>query len=142
MQYTMRDVLNRKFSPETASELFREAGYEAGQEFCSNLLDTSLSLNSFQAQLQHLLQELRIGVMRMEKSDVDQLDFTLTVSEDLDCSGLSVTGVTVCEYDEGFIAGIFEVYTGKAFEVREIDCWATGDRTCRFRAVTKKSEGA
>lgn len=140
MQYTMRDVLSRRYSSETAAELLRDAGNEAGREFCSNLLDISLPLNIFLSQLQHLLQDLRIGVMRMEKSDVEHLDFTLTVSEDLDCSGLPVSGVTVCEYDEGFIAGIFEVYTGKSFEVREIDCWATGDRTCRFRAVAINSE--
>ena len=135
MQYTMRGVLNRKFSPEIAAELLREAGLEAGLEFCRNMLDTKLPLNDFVAQLQELLQSLRIGIMRMEKSDAELLDFTLTVSEDLDCSGLPITGVTVCEYDEGFIAGIFEGYTGKPFNVREVDCWATGERTCRFRAV-------
>jgi predicted hydrocarbon binding protein len=54
------------------------------------------------------------------------------VSEDLDCSGLPVYGETVCDFDEGFIAGIFHVYTGKEFIVKEIDCWSTGDRTCRF----------
>ena len=60
------------------------------------------------------------------------MSFTLTVSEDLDCSGLPIYGETVCNYDEGFIAGIFYVYTGKEFNVKEIDCWSTGDRTCRF----------
>ena len=34
----------------------------------------------------------------------------------------------------GFIAGLLESFTGKAFRVKEIDCWCTGDRTCRFRA--------
>lgn len=135
MQYTMRDVLNRRFSPEIAAELLRESGHEAGREFCLNLLDTKLPLNGFVAQLQDVLQSLKVGIMRLEKSDAEILDFTLTVSEDLDCSGLPVTGVTVCEYDEGFIAGIFDTYTGKPFTVREVDCWATGDRTCRFRAV-------
>ncbi len=137
MQYTMRDVLNRKLSPETASELLREAGYVAGCEFCRNMLDTELPLSAFVAQLQDLLQSLKIGILRLEKSDAEILDFTLTVSEDLDCSGLPVTGVTVCEYDEGFIAGIFEGYTGKVFNVREVDCWSTGERTCRFRAVVE-----
>lgn len=140
MQYTMRDVLDRRFSPELAAELLREAGYEAGREFCLNLLDRTLPLDGFVAQLQDRLQALRIGIMRLEKSDAEKLEFVLTVSEDLDCSGLPVSGVTVCEYDEGFIAGIFEVYTGKRFDVREVDCWATGDRTCRFRAESCKED--
>lgn len=50
------------------------------------------------------------------------MSFTVTVSEDLDCSGLPITGTTVCDYDEGFLSGILEVYTGKPFQVKEIDC--------------------
>lgn len=138
MQYTLRDVLNRRFSPEIAADLLREAGNVAGREFCLNMLDCTLALDNFVAQLQDRLQDLRIGIMRMEKSDSVNMEFILTVTEDLDCSGLPVTGVTVCEYDEGFIAGILEIYTGKGFDVREVDCWATGDRTCRFRAAIRQ----
>lgn len=61
-----------------------------------------------------------------------KFELVLTVSEDLDCSGLPVFGETVCDYDEGFIAGIFEEYAGKKITAKEVDCWATGDRTCRF----------
>ena len=56
----------------------------------------------------------------------------LTVSEDADCSGLPLLGETVCNYDEGLIAGIFSTYTGKEYTAVEVDCWATGDRVCRF----------
>jgi len=51
---------------------------------------------------------------------------------DLDCSGLPVSGETVCDYDEGFIAGIMHTYYGREFVAREIDCWASGGRICRF----------
>ena len=34
----------------------------------------------------------------------------------------------------GFIAALLEKFTGKAFLVKEIDCWCTGERTCRFTA--------
>ena len=59
---------------------------------------------------------------------------------DAGCSGLPVTGETVCEFDEGFIAGIFHEFTGREFAVREVDCWASGDRVCRF--VVKPSGNA
>ena len=36
---------------------------------------------------------------------------------------------------EGFIAALLESFTGKKFTVKEIDCWCTGDRTCRFEAI-------
>jgi predicted hydrocarbon binding protein len=58
----------------------------------------------------------------------------LTVSEDLDCSGLPETGDEICTYDEGFISALLESFTGIPFHVEEVDCWCTGDRTCRFEA--------
>ena len=57
------------------------------------------------------------------------------MGEDLDCSGIPVTNETVCIYDEGFFSGILGAYTGKQYDVREIDCWANGNRICRFRGV-------
>lgn len=138
MQYTLREVLEAKYGSPVAREIFVEAGRRAGSEFCKNVLDTGLGLNEFIADLQAKLKSLNIGVLRVEKADLEKLEFVLTVSEDLDCSGLPLMGETVCDYDEGFIAGILDVYTGRPFEAKEIDCWATGDRTCRFIAKPKQ----
>jgi len=132
MQYTMRAVLEKEYGDEQTRELLRQAGRVAGQEFCKNMLDTSLPFNKFAAQMHDVLVELSVGILRWEKSDLKNLSFMATVSEDLDCSGLPVRGVTVCDYDEGFIEGIFNVYTRKKFIVKEVDCWTTGERTCRF----------
>lgn len=132
MQYTMRAVLEKEFGDEKTRQLLVQAGRLAGAEFCQNVLDTSLPFNKFIAQLHDALLELSVGILRMEQSDVENLKFTATVSEDLDCSGLPIKGVTVCDYDEGFIEGIFQMYTGKKFDVKEVDCWTTGERTCRF----------
>jgi predicted hydrocarbon binding protein len=135
MQYTMREIICQRHGPEEATAMFRLAGARAGEEFCRNMLDRQLEFNHFIAQLQEKLRELGVGILRIEKADMAQLEFTLTVGEDLDCSGLPVTGEAVCEYDEGFLAGILGAYTGKSFVAREIDCWATGDRTCRFNVA-------
>ena len=75
---------------------------------CKNLLDTKLEVFDFLAQLQKILRELNIGILRVEKSDIVKMAFVITVAEDLDCSGLPITNETVCDYDEGFIAGIFD----------------------------------
>ena len=74
----------------------------------------------------------------MEFFDEASGEIILTVSEDLDCSGVPVTDEVVCNYDEGFIAGILDMYTGKKYKVREIDCWANGDRVCRFRGIIEE----
>ncbi|MCL2773922.1 MAG: 4-vinyl reductase [Oscillospiraceae bacterium] len=131
-QFTLRDILEREYGDETASQLFRAAGHLAGMEFANNVLDLTGDFDYFIANLQMKLQELKIGILRIENADFNNMTFTLTVSEDLDCSGLPVSGDTVCDYDEGFISGILETYTGKKFDAKEIDCWSTGDRTCRF----------
>ena len=105
------------------------------------MLHLDQPLNQFISELQAKLQELRIGVLRIESVDEETGRIILTVSEDADCSGLPVLGETVCNYDEGFLSGILSVYTGKPYSAIEIDCWATGDRVCRFRAEIVKSEG-
>ncbi len=134
MQYTFKDVFSKAIGKQRTVELFVQAGLLAGKEFCNNILDTSLPFDTFIAELKDKLVALKIGVLRIEEADLDKLHFVLTVSEDLDCSGLPIFGESVCDYDEGFIAGILGQYTGKNFRVKEVDCWATGDRTCRFEA--------
>jgi predicted hydrocarbon binding protein len=135
MQYTMLDELSKVYGEEQANEHFRRAGFLAGTEFAKNVLDLTLDFSAFVASLQKSLQELRIGILRMEAFDVETGNIVLTVGQDLDCSGLPVTNETVCNYDEGFISGILEAYTGKKYDVREVDCWANGDRVCRFRGA-------
>jgi len=94
--------------------------------------------NDLVKKLQHLLEELNVGILRIEEADLENLKFTMTVSEDLDCSGLPLHEDAICTFDEGLIAGIFETFTGVRFHVKEVDCWCTGDRTCRFKAVAVK----
>ena len=132
LQYTMKDILSREYDEETASELFRASGHLAGVQFAKNVLDLSGDFDFFVSELTNKLREFKIGILQIEKADTDNMSFMLTVSEDLDCSGLPLMGETVCDYDEGFIAGIMETYTRKPFKAEEIDCWANGDRTCRF----------
>lgn len=132
MQYTLRHVLADRYGDEGTREIMREAGRLAGEEFCKNLLDASLAFPEFVAQLQEEFKHLRLGILRVEEANFATLEMVVTVSEDVDCSGLPVLGVTVCDYDEGFLAGVLKCYSGKEVLVREVDCWATGDRTCRF----------
>ena len=73
------------------------------------MLHLDQPLNQFISELQAKLQELKIGVLRIESVDEETGRITLTVSEDADCSGLPVLGETVCNYDEGFLSGILSV---------------------------------
>jgi predicted hydrocarbon binding protein len=138
MQYTMRAVLEHEYGDDKTRDLLRTCGRLAGEEYCKNVLDPKLPFGKFVAQLHDSLLSLSVGILRIEKSDIENMSFMATISEDLDCSGLPIKGVTVCDYDEGFLEGIFGVYTGKVFTVEEVDCWTTGERTCRFSINLKK----
>ena len=132
MQFTLRDVLIKEFDTETADRIYYNAGELAGREFCKNLINKNNDFNGFVQETQELLSKLKIGILRIEKADLENMNFTLTVEEDLDCSGLPVSDETICTYDEGFLSGLLLEYSGKKFDVKEVDCWCSGDRVCRF----------
>lgn len=132
MQFTLRDVLIRQYGVEAADKVFYAAGETAGRHFYANLITRRESFGDFVAQLQDALRDLGIGILRVEKGDIENLTFTLTVAEDLDCSGLPTCGEQICTYDEGFISGLLSAHTGRNFLVKEVDCWCSGDRVCRF----------
>ena len=140
MEYSLREELRKRYGKDMQIEIFRSAGYRAGTYFVENKLDQNLPFPQFIAQLQNSLEELKIGILRIESLDEATGKIILTVSEDADCSGLPLLGETVCNYDEGFISGILSAYTGKEYEAMEVDCWATGDRVCRFCAEIQEKE--
>jgi hypothetical protein len=137
MQYSLKTVLTEKLGIEETRKIFVEAGRLAGEEYCRQLLDTQLDLDRFLVELIKKLEEWKIGLLEIEDIQRDVLEMTLTVAEDLDCSGLPKSDQTLCDYDEGFLAGILKVYTGKDFAVKEVACWAMGDRICRFKVTVQ-----
>ena len=134
LEYSLKEELCSRFGKETQIDVFRKAGRMAGEFFARKMLNLNQPLDQFVGELQARLQELKIGVLRIESVDEESGKIILTVAEDADCSGLPVLGETVCNYDEGFISGILSVYSGKNYTAVEVDCWATGDRVCRFHA--------
>lgn len=138
MQFTLRDALVTEFGPEKADTVFFQAGKRAGEEFAGNIVRQTTDFNEFIADLQKKLKEYKVGILKVETADMENNVFSLSVAEDLDCSGLPVCQETICAFDEGFLAGIFEYHVGAAFYVKEIDCWGTGSRVCRFRVEQHK----
>jgi len=136
MQFCFRDVLEKTYDAQTADMLFYKAGLLAGKQYFQNVikLEIASEFNDLIKLLQSSFMEKGIGILRIEEIDHDQGRYVLSIAEDLDCSGLPELDHEFCVYDEGFIAGIFESFTGNTFKVKEIDCWCTGDRTCRFVA--------
>jgi len=138
MQFTFRDVIETKFGAEMADEIFYEAGLLAGHAFYHNVIGEVTDFQQFIRNTQQILQEMGVGILRLEKTDLDQGALVLTISEDLDCSGLPEMDTEICKYDEGFLAALLKCFSGREFRVKEVDCWCTGDRTCRFEAEAVK----
>ena len=137
-QFTLRDVLEQDYGTEKTDDLFRRAGTMAGQAFFEEYCKEATDLNSLVKIIQNKFKELGIGIFKVESLGENGKLFTLTVAEDLDCSGLPDVAEEICVYDEGFIKGILESFSGANFTVREIDCWCTGSRICRFKAVAEQ----
>jgi predicted hydrocarbon binding protein len=134
MQFSFRDVLEQAYGTAEADRIFYDAGHLAGLHFYANLIGPTQDINQFISKLQHLLKEYKVGILRMEEMDLENGRLVITVSEDLDCSGLPDREFEFCTWDEGFIAGLLESFSTRKFTVKEVDCWCTGDRTCRFSA--------
>jgi len=138
MQFTFRDVMEQTLGSEKTDELFYQAGKLAGGFFFQHVMEPTEDINEFIRQLQCVLKDYGIGILRIEKADLEAGELVLTVSEDLDCSGLPEQDSEICKYDEGFISALLESFSGVPFSVREVDCWCTGDRTCRFHAKAER----
>ena len=72
LEYSLKEILSETYGKDVQAELFRKAGFKAGTFFARKMLDTGLEFNAFVAQLQQKLQEMKIGVMRIEELDLER----------------------------------------------------------------------
>ena len=112
LQFATRVVLERSLGPEEAARiLYRgrlrdRAGTGAGRyRPCSGSRFVCAAASGSAL-------ELGVGAIRFEKTDLDAGEIVLTVSEDLDCSGVEEYGEAICTYDEGLIAALLGEFTG------------------------------
>lgn len=141
MQFTLRDLIEQRLGKPETDRIFYGAGLLAGREFHRHLTGVAKSLPEYITILQTALRQLGMGLLEVEVADLERGRFTLTVSEDLDCSGLPRLEYAACVYDAGLIAGLLEAFYGEPYQARETDCWCMGAETCRFEASPAGEEG-
>lgn len=137
MQFTLRDAMEAELGVEKTDMIFYKAGSLAGSAFYERYIHPVNSLEEFVSKTQDMLIEKGIGVLRIEEADIENGKILLTIDEDLDCSGLPELDYETCIYDEGLVAALIASFTEENWTAKEIDCWCTGARTCRF-SVTQK----
>ena len=86
LEYSINHILAEEYGVEQANELFRKAGFLAGTEFAKNMLDLTQELSGLFAQLQQVMKDLKIGILRVESVSEQDGTIFLTVAQDLDCS--------------------------------------------------------
>jgi uncharacterized protein len=118
MQFCFRDVMEQDLGTDNTDRLFYKAGQLAGSQFYQHIMGGVADFDEFVRRLQNIFKEMGIGIVRVEQADLQKGSFVITVSEDLDCSGLPELEYEICIYDEGFIAGLLESFTGSSFVVR------------------------
>lgn len=134
LQFSLRNVIEDELGEGKGGEFLYKAGERSGELIYNKFLADTTDLGELFTKLADLLYELKVCILRVEKSDPDKGEFVITAGEDLDCSGVPEIGWPICQFDEGFVAGILSKFTGKKVVAREVDCWATGDRVCRLEA--------
>lgn len=132
LQYTLRDVINAELGDDKGGEFLYKAGEIAGHTVFDKFLSDIKDFTKFIAKVVELLLDLKVAIVRMEESDPERGYFVVVATEDLDCSGVPDIGKTICQFDEGLVAGIFCAFLNKKVTVRETECWAKGARWCRL----------
>ena len=132
MQFSLRDILEKNLGKEKAISYFIEAGRLAGEEFTmyNTLIEDPPEV--FFEKLKNIFEELMIGYMTIDKYDPNTGDLQISIQNDLDCSGTTEEFGVSCSFDEGFLTGILETYSGEEYHFEEYECWGKGYNTCRF----------
>lgn len=131
-ELAMRKALVNMYGEGEMMFAMRSAGKLAGSLYARQYLNMSLPFDDLLLHLAEQMADMKIGKLTVEQLDLETGGGVLTIENDLDCSGSGLCGETLCQYDEGFIAGILKEYTKKSYHVVETDCWGTGAALCRF----------
>lgn len=140
MQISLIDVVKRYVANEKTDVVFFESGKLAGKNLYDKFFYPTKDLRQFITQLQATVKDLKIGILDMEKIDLEEKEFTFTISEGLECSNTSELDFDVCTFNEGFIASIFECFAKVPFNVKEIDCLSRRSRNYRFSIKATKGK--
>ncbi len=140
-EFSVREVLEVRYGERETVEILREAGKVTGEMYAEGYLNLDASFDDFIEDLQLFMLKQSIGELIVEDYNPANGKLTVSIVDDLSCSGVSDTRRTICHYEEGFLAGIMQRYTQIPYTALEVDCWANGAELCRFK-VRPNSDSA
>ncbi len=135
--FSLRKMLSEVYGEAEMHQVLRRAGSLAGRAFAHGFMDLTLPMGAFVQQMAEKLKEQKIGLLTVEHLDEERGSGVFVLQDDLDCSGMDDCGESLCQFDEGFIAGVMYAYTQKSYVVMEVACWGNGSSNCRFEVRPK-----
>ena len=100
--------------------------HHAGQEFCKALITRKDDFNAFVAELQEMLKKLKIGLLRVEKSDIESMKFTLTVAEFNDPPEITSEAVTAATEEAPYSCDV-EAYDEENDPLQKCIAWSESE---------------
>lgn len=102
----------------------KEIGKDAGRSIAENF--SSQTEEELKEEIGEFWRSTGLGKVEISESYI-------TIKDCFDCGDMPEVGHTLCSLDEGMIEGIYEERLGKEVTVREVECFGTGERHCRFK---------
>lgn len=106
--------------------ILREAGLKVGEALYEKVKDPDL--NTFLGNIANFWQTHSLG--NVEVKTLNPL--TISVQDCFECSGLPYLGRPACAFDSGILESLFTLYNKEEAKVKETECYALGDKACRF----------
>jgi len=102
----------------------KEIGRDVGKKIAENF--ESDDMTSLLEEIGEFWRENRLGEIKV----VDENN--ILVEDCFDCCDMPDLGTTFCSLDEGMIEGIIKAVLGLDVDVKETECFGTGDNHCKF----------
>lgn len=107
----------------------KEIGRDAGKRIAENFEEEDME--GLLDEVGEFWKKNRLGLIEV----IDENN--ILVQDCFDCCDMPDIGTTFCSLDEGMLEGIIEAKIGMDVDVKEVECFGTGDEHCKFNIQKK-----
>ena len=106
--------------------ILHEAGLKVGEALYEKVKDPDM--DTFLGNIANFWETHSLGSVEVK----DFKPLTISVQDCFECSGLPYLGRPACAFDSGILESLFSLYNEEEAKVKETECYALGDKACRF----------
>ncbi len=106
--------------------ILHEAGLKVGEALYEKVKDPDMS--TFLGNIANFWETHSLGSVEVKEFQ----PLTISVEDCFECSGLPYLGRPACAFDSGILESLFSLYNNEEIKVKETQCYALGDKACRF----------